>query len=553
MSDTKRNIVTVPIANIHPDPFQPRLHPDADLADSIRSQGILQIFSVEELQVLDAICPDCGRTFAELNAIGGQYMIRDGERRWRGATAAGVKEADVEVVPPMSSGRRLLRQVTFNLHKPLTPIELGLAYKSIMEEEGWSQAQLAKELGVAKSTVGDRIRLVELDRAWLDLIAKGELQISHAPFLHPYAAVPPKYQAQAAKHVLEEWVDDITNAGVPVEDFRFAAQDAFRPIITPLSEVSPEYSGPVIEMTEYGSKRKFAADPDLWRPIVAEKAKRAREKEKSAPATRSSSSSGSSSSSSGKKSVLDQFPDLPKRKATGSYEFQLAKGEVKVWTEQMGWDNGFMGLPAVFLAKVDRSKLTGISLKYAGGVLVTSDADAVTEARAAFNAELKEHIDEHVVELIATIAKQSPNFRIAGPGARTLLESIASQYNNPLPMLARALNVKVEGLKEDQPVNRRGQMQIAAVDADILATAYIATLSGAVKVKLAREISTEVWRKYSKAPVKFPASKNQEKRDARAAGKQVGDPSRASKVDVGSIRAAVEAGLEHEALTGAGV
>jgi ParB family transcriptional regulator, chromosome partitioning protein len=169
---TKRDVRSIGIANIHPDPVQPRIHPDADLADSIRSQGILQIFTVEELQVLDAICPDCERTFAELNAIGGQYMIRDGERRWRGAKAAGVKEADVEVVPPMSSGKRLLHQVTFNLHLRLTPIELALAYKSIMEEEGWSQAQLAKELGVAKSTVGDRIRLVDLDPVWLDLISR---------------------------------------------------------------------------------------------------------------------------------------------------------------------------------------------------------------------------------------------------------------------------------------------------------------------------------------------------------------------------------------------
>jgi ParB-like chromosome segregation protein Spo0J len=41
----------IPIERIHPDPFQPRLEPDAELADSIRSQGMLQAISVE---VIDA-------------------------------------------------------------------------------------------------------------------------------------------------------------------------------------------------------------------------------------------------------------------------------------------------------------------------------------------------------------------------------------------------------------------------------------------------------------------------------------------------------------------
>jgi hypothetical protein len=64
IKQSDRTIVRMAIANIHPDPVQPRLHPDAELADSIRSQGILQPFSVEPIQDVDAICPDCGETFA---------------------------------------------------------------------------------------------------------------------------------------------------------------------------------------------------------------------------------------------------------------------------------------------------------------------------------------------------------------------------------------------------------------------------------------------------------------------------------------------------------
>src|SRR3954468_19975786 len=84
----------IPIDRIHPDPFQPRLEPDAELADSIRSQGVLQAISVELIDATNSaerVCPDCGVLFATLHAEGGHFMIQDGERRYRGSVAGGRK------------------------------------------------------------------------------------------------------------------------------------------------------------------------------------------------------------------------------------------------------------------------------------------------------------------------------------------------------------------------------------------------------------------------------------------------------------------------------
>jgi ParB/RepB/Spo0J family partition protein len=515
----------IPIERIHPDPFQPRLEPDADLADSIKSQGILQAIRVEVIDAgnsVERICPDCGKLFVDLQAEGGHFMLQDGERRLRGSIRAGSKTILAKVVAPVAQGKRLIQQLTANSGLPLSPIEEAFAFQRLVETEGWSQNELARQLGRPRSVVGDRIRLVALDPVWLDMIQRGKLQPSHGPELHRYVEVPAKYQAEAAKKIAADIDDD--PAGFSIDDFDWRLRDAFRDFVTPLSEASPQYKGPVIELAEYGSRRKFAADPEQWKPIVAEKAKRAKQEKKSATTRRGSPQR--------EKSALDQLPDLPRRKAGGLYDITLLKGEIKVWSEQQGWDNSFLGLPAVFLSKVDQSKLTGVDLKYSGAVLLTSDAEAVAEARAAYTAVLQTHVEAHSIEVVASVKTQAPRFRIAGPGARAILESAASSYGNPVPMLARALGLKVEGLSEDQRLSRRGELRISDADADLLATAYIATVAGAVKVTTEREISSKLWQKYSRLPFKLPTSKK-EKQVPIARGKDV---------DVGAMRAAVEAG-----------
>jgi hypothetical protein len=166
-------------------------------------------------------------------------MLNDGERRWRGAIAAGLKEVDVEIVPITTPGKRLLRQVTANTGKPLTAIEQALAYKAIMDEEGWTQAELARQLGIPKSVVGDRIRLIELDPVWLDLISSGKLQVSHAPLLSVYSPVPSDYQKKAAAVLMGDYRSKrFIDHGdqIPVDELPRLLRVAFRDFIRETSQ-----------------------------------------------------------------------------------------------------------------------------------------------------------------------------------------------------------------------------------------------------------------------------------------------------------------------------
>jgi transcriptional regulator with XRE-family HTH domain len=398
-----------------------------------------------------------------------------------------------------------------------------------MDEEGWTQAELARQLGVPKSVVGDRIRLIELDPVWLDLISSGKLQVSHAPaavrLLAGAERVSEEGRVLMGDYRSKRFMDH--GDQIPVDELPRLLRVAFRDFIRETSQtqatavLSSSYKGPIVQR----HNQKFAADPDLWKPIAADKAKRAKERDRSSQST--------SPRSQREPHPFDRFDDIPQSKGAASYDYETGKGEIKVYDVHQGWRLEFLGVPSVFLAKVDRSKCTRVYFKHGGGCLVTTDAEAVAAARAAFAEELRKQVEPQIVELVAAIEKNRTRFRITGPGSRALLESVVP-WNSPLPMLARALNLAVEGLPaEGANDNKPRSLKISDVDADMLATAYVATLARAVKVVPERDISMALWRKYSNAPLKFPAIKKSEKLTDR--------------VDVGAMRAAVEAGTLEEA------
>lgn len=532
-----RVLVEIPVANIHPDPKQPRLHPDDELAASIKAQGILQPFSVERLQILDDVCPDCGLTFAELEAIGDQYMINDGERRWRGAVGAGLKVVDVFVVQPTTSGKRLLRQVTSNTGKPLTAIEEALAYKSIMEEEGWTQAELARNLGKPKSLVGDRIRLIELDAVWLDAISSGKLQVSHAPVLSTWSVVPSEYQAKAAKNLFDDYRYKRFEEGkgtLPVDELPRLLRVAFRDYIKPMDRC-PGYRGPTVKIKrEYGGGvETFAADIKLWRPFAKKYEARHR---------KALQSNAGSSYRPRVDKTIEKLETLPKRKAS-TYHPEANKGEVMVYEAERGWT--IDGIPEVFLAKVDPAKLVRVFAEYRAGI-ATTDLAAVAAAKAALDDRLRKSLESKLAEIRGIMrSKKVEELVITGPGCRLLINSL-EKWQNPIPVIALALGLPDPGIdtEDDMGSDVTEKVKPAALtdeQAATLATGYIAVRSGILKVPAIAAAKDEVLRKLLRTPFKLaPAgadgapveSKKARKRAARAAGKQVGDPSRAPKQEL---------------------
>ena len=530
----------IPLELLHADPVQPRVHPDADLAESIKTQGILQAITVQPLtedSVPDTICPDCDRAYVELAAEGGHLLILDGERRYRGTIAAGRKTILGKVVPPSSEGARLLRQLTSNTGKPLSPVEESFAFQRLMESEEWSQAELARQLGRPRSVVGDRIRLVELDQAWLAPIADGRLQVSHAAILSTFSAVPAEYQAKAAKIFFEDYrVKRYTDGGgsVPVDDMPRLLYVAFRDYIKETSK-TPGYRGPTIEIKDQYSPRKskYAADITLWRPCF--RAYEKQERKAHASGGRSSSYSGGGSWLSAPEKAVKALKAAgfdPPLRPVGNKRVLPEEGEVVIHSEN-GWPRDIH--PKVLLAKIDPTKITYVKGNFGGDELFTSDAAAVSAAREAY----RQHVDEAVKKEIAPLRdklteKVLHDHAVTGPGAVSLLSAIGTERGAPkVVALALGLTIAV-GVADDDGFEDDADLLIAAsrAHAERLLSALAAV--GALKIELPDDwrIGQLIRKGISDVPFKVAKSepkksKKQQKREARAAGKQVGDPSRA--------------------------
>ena len=156
----------MPITALRPNPNQPRRHFDdaalRELADSIKSQGIIQPLLVRPL--------------------GGDnsYQIVAGERRWRAAQLAGLKEVPV-YVRHLSDKEVMAAALIENLQREdLNPIEEAEALQALREALDLTQEELATRLGKSRPAIANALRLLQLSaNARADLQA-GLLSAGHA-------------------------------------------------------------------------------------------------------------------------------------------------------------------------------------------------------------------------------------------------------------------------------------------------------------------------------------------------------------------------------------
>ena len=157
-------LLEVPANAIAPNPKQPRSRFDdetlAELAASIREVGILQPIVVRR--------------------TGGGYEVVAGERRLRAAKLAGL--ATVPVVLRDSEDADLLREALIeNIHREdLNPIELGEAFRQLLDDLGLKQEELADRVGVSRSHIANTIRLLSLPIDVQQLVADEKLSAGHA-------------------------------------------------------------------------------------------------------------------------------------------------------------------------------------------------------------------------------------------------------------------------------------------------------------------------------------------------------------------------------------
>jgi ParB family transcriptional regulator, chromosome partitioning protein len=160
----RKGVMNLGIEAIRPDRSQPRRHFDEahieELAESIRSKGVL--------------LPLIVRRDSE------GYVLVAGERRWRAAQKAGLRELPV-MVREVSGKEAFEIALIENIQREdLNPIEEAGAYKRLIEEHGLTQEELAARVGKDRSTVANALRLLRLPEAIQRAVVSGELSMGHA-------------------------------------------------------------------------------------------------------------------------------------------------------------------------------------------------------------------------------------------------------------------------------------------------------------------------------------------------------------------------------------
>lgn len=149
---------------IDPAEHQPRKRFDADaLADlsaSIKESGLIQPLVVRERD--------------------GRYELIAGERRWRASQMAGLTEVPVVVKDVSDSVAFALALIENIQRQDLNPVEEAMAYRRLMDEFGFTQAELAEQVGKSRSAIANSVRLLGLSAEVLELLSSGELTSGHA-------------------------------------------------------------------------------------------------------------------------------------------------------------------------------------------------------------------------------------------------------------------------------------------------------------------------------------------------------------------------------------
>lgn len=163
--DGEPHIETLPIEQLHPGRFQPRQRFDeqslAELAESIRAQGILQPIVVRRLD-------------------GQRYEVIAGERRLRAAKMAGLTEVPC-VLREADDRTALALALVENIQREdLNVVEQAQGLKRLLVEFGLTHEQLARAVGRSRASVSNLLRLLDLPEEVLRLLAEGGLDMGHA-------------------------------------------------------------------------------------------------------------------------------------------------------------------------------------------------------------------------------------------------------------------------------------------------------------------------------------------------------------------------------------
>jgi len=131
-----------------------------ELADSIKKYGVLQPLLVQK--------------------NGERYQIIAGERRWRAAKEAGLKEVPV-VIREYTKQQSMEIALIENVQRAdLNPIEEAMAYQQLMQEFDLTQEEIAERVSKNRATITNSMRLLKLDKRVQEMLIQGQVTSGHA-------------------------------------------------------------------------------------------------------------------------------------------------------------------------------------------------------------------------------------------------------------------------------------------------------------------------------------------------------------------------------------
>ena len=193
----------LPLSRVEPRDTQPRkqFDPSAleELAESIRTYGMLQPITVRPLD-------------------SGYYQIIAGERRWRAARLAGLREVPVNIIEADDRLAAELALVENLQRRDLNPLEEAMGYRRLMNDYGLTQEEVAERVQKSRPAVANALRLLQLDSGVLELVEQGSLSAGHARAL--LAIADPSARLNAAREAVEKGlsvrqVEQLAKAAAP--------------------------------------------------------------------------------------------------------------------------------------------------------------------------------------------------------------------------------------------------------------------------------------------------------------------------------------------------
>ena len=185
VSDTDKETM-VNITKVEPNRTQPRKNFDEDalqeLSDSIKQFGIIQPLIVQDRK--------------------DHYEIIAGERRWRAAKKAGLKEVPV-IIKNYTDQEIVEISIIENIHREdLNPIEEALAYKRLLEEFNLKQDQVAERVSKSRTAVTNSMRLLKLCDKVQQMIIDEMITTGHARAI--LSIEDPEEQYNLAQKIFDE-------------------------------------------------------------------------------------------------------------------------------------------------------------------------------------------------------------------------------------------------------------------------------------------------------------------------------------------------------------